>query len=82
MNVRRTVAGVLGAVWYQGVRFASLLTTLSRTTITAPRKQATGASGPPHNQDRPQPHGGDIFIDHGEALVVDRQAIDTAIFVR
>ena len=59
---------------YKGRTFQWLEANLSDTTITAPRKKSQGTVGATLNVWRPQTQYGDIFVDHGEALVVNRQS--------
>ncbi|GAG07061.1 unnamed protein product, partial [marine sediment metagenome] len=59
---------------YQDKSFYWLLNNLSATTITSTRVNNTGTTGAQYNPDRVQTEYGDIFLDHSEALVINRQS--------
>ena len=59
---------------YHSRTFQWLASNLSDTVITTPRKAASGTVGASLNVWRPQSLYGDLFIDHGEALMVNRQS--------
>ncbi len=63
---------------YKTETFLSLQTKLSDTAVTGTRKLATGTVGATLNTKRVQTKFGDIFIDHSEAVVINKQSGWTA----
>ena len=57
---------------YRNLSFHTLLTTLSDATITGLATSQSGVSGAVHNPDRPQSLYGDIFIQHNQAIVLNK----------
>ncbi|GMV41572.1 MAG: hypothetical protein AMXMBFR64_32880 [Myxococcales bacterium] len=58
---------------YRGKSMHWLMNNVTAGTLTSKRKAAGGTVGATLNVDRPQPEFGDPFINHDEALVVNRQ---------
>ena len=63
---------------YKAETFLGLQTKLSDTTVTGNRKLATGTVGATLNTKRNQTQFGDIFVDHSEPVVINKQSGWTA----
>ena len=59
---------------HQDVTLFHMMTNMTHTTVTQPPTSQTGSTGAVQNFDRPQSLGGDLFLEHSGALVVNQDA--------
>ncbi len=57
---------------HRGLSWLALMTTANNTQITGARVRSHGSAGTTRNPNREQPEHGDIFVDHAEALLLNR----------